>query len=203
MISLFSDIVESNSLSAVLAFLMIAPTRSFTIKELSIRVGLSPEKVVEAVRDLEKQNYVKVFSAGRGEYIILNLRHAQVTPLQTELLKTEKPWQDELYIGLKKVGVMQGIFLSGIFVGQPTLPVDILLVGKVNLAKLDSFLKIAGKLMDRELNYSVMSSDEFTSRKDTFDRFIKDIFDYPHLVVVDNIPSADSKAIVKNKTKKK
>lgn len=202
MISLFSDIVESNSLSSVLAFLMIAPNRSFTIKELCTRIGLSGEKVVQAVRDLEKQNYVKVFRADDTEYIILNLRHAQVPILQNELLKAEKPWQDELYLGLKKVGAMEGIFLSGIFVGQPTLPVDILLVGKVNLTKLDEFLKLAGKLMDRELNYSVMTSEEFISRRDTFDRFIKDIFDYPHLIVLDNVEKKSTKSVAKKPKKK-
>jgi hypothetical protein len=201
MISLLSDIVESNSLSAVLAFLMIAPARTFTAKELSMRVGLSAEKVNQALEELDKQNYVKVFSSNGVEYFRLNLRHAQVLPLQAELLKIEKPWQDELYTALKKVGQMQGIFLSGIFVAQPLLPVDILLVGKANLTKLDEFLKMANKLMNRELNYSIMSPEEFTSRKDTFDRFIKDIFDYHHLVVVDNLqtPSAKSKTKPKKK----
>jgi hypothetical protein len=41
--------------------------------------------------------------------------------------------------------------------------------------------------MGQELNYSIMSEEEFINRRDTFDRFIKDIFDYPHLVILDKI----------------
>ncbi len=203
MISLFSDIIESNSLSAVLAFLMIAPARSFTVKELSVRLKLSTDKVMQAATELEKLSYLKSFISQGVEYFLLNTRHPQVIPLQAELLKTEKPWQDELYVGLKKVGQMKGIFLSGVFVGQPSLPVDILLIGKAHTAKLESFLTLASKLMSRELNYSVMSPEEFTARKDTFDRFIKDIFDYPHLVVTDSIQNKPAKAAIKTKTKKK
>jgi hypothetical protein len=42
-------------------------------------------------------------------------------------------------------------------------------------------------MMGQEINYSIMTEDEFKLRRDTFDRFIKDIFDYRHLVVVDNL----------------
>jgi hypothetical protein len=42
-------------------------------------------------------------------------------------------------------------------------------------------------MMDQEINYSIMTEQEFKERKGTFDRFIKDIFDYKHLVVCDNL----------------
>ena len=64
---------------------------------------------------------------------------------------------------------------------------DLLLVGKINLTKLAGFLKATEKLMGQEINYSVMTVEEFLLRRDTFDRFIKDIFDYRHLVVVDEL----------------
>ena len=82
---------------------------------------------------------------------------------------------------------IKAAFLSGIFCGHQNLPVDILLVGKVNLNKLSDFLKAAEKMMGQEINYSVMTVGEFVQRRDTFDKFIKDIFDYRHLTVVDEL----------------
>jgi hypothetical protein len=41
--------------------------------------------------------------------------------------------------------------------------------------------------MGQEINYSIMSEGEFKQRRDTFDKFIKDIFDYKHIVVSDNL----------------
>jgi len=32
-----------------------------------------------------------------------------------------------------------------------------------------------------------MTVEEFLLRRDTFDKFIKDVFDYPHLTVVDEL----------------
>ena len=43
-------------------------------------------------------------------------------------------------------------------------------------------------MMGQEINYSIMTEKEFLLRRDTFDRFIKDIFDYPHLTIVDSLP---------------
>lgn len=39
--------------------------------------------------------------------------------------------------------------------------------------------------MGIELNYSIMTPDEFILRRGTFDRFLRDIFDYRHIVVID------------------
>lgn len=185
MISLLSDIIDSNSQSAVLGFLLIAPGRAFSAKELSLRLKLSVDAVDKAASSLTKQDYLKSFQVNNTVLYMLNLRHPQVPLLKQELLKSEKPWDDELFTNLRKLGQLTGIFLSGLFVGQNQPPVDLLLVGKANLQKLDAFLKNSQKLFGRELNYSIMGQEEFVNRRDTFDRFLKDIFDYPHIVVLD------------------
>lgn len=110
--------------------------------------------------------------------------------IKASLLKNGVKYQDELFSAIKKLGVVRAAFLSGLFTGYPNLPVDLLLVGKINLQKLSDFLKAVETLMDQEINYSVMSEDEFILRRDTFDKFIKDIFDYRHLVIVDEITKA-------------
>jgi hypothetical protein len=94
-------------------------------------------------------------------------------------------------------------------VGRTELPVDLLLVGKVSLNKLEKFLATTKKLTNNEINYSIMTREEFELRRDTFDRFIKDIFDYPHIVVYDKPNPPREKAVnktvaqVKSKSKSK
>ncbi len=90
-------------------------------------------------------------------------------------------------MAIAKLGEVKAAFLSGALTGNPELPVDLLIVGKVNLSKLDAFLKQCKTVLGFDINYSVMTPDEFQLRRDTFDRFIKDIFDYPHLIVVDKL----------------
>ena len=46
-------------------------------------------------------------------------------------------------MAIRRLGDIRAAFLSGIFCGHATLPVDILLVGKVNLNRLADFLEAA------------------------------------------------------------
>ena len=185
MVTLLSDILDSNQPGDLLAFFLVAPARSFSIKELAVRLHTTGPRIKSAAGKLERQSLLKSFTKNQTKFYLLNLKHPQVAKLREHCLAEQGPWPDELFGSLKKLGQLSGIFLSGLFVGRNELPVDVLLVGKVSLSKLDEFLKQAQKLTGSEINYSIMTRDEFQLRRNTFDRFIKDIFDYPHVVVLD------------------
>lgn len=185
MITRLSDIIDSDHQAELLAFLLTATPRSFPVSELSRRLTLSPQAIAVAASTMEKHNLVKSFTKQQTKFYILNHRHAMVPQLKNSIGKEHRSWPDELNSSLKKLGNLTGIFLSGVFVGRPELVVDLLLVGSVNTAKLNEFLRATGKQFGGELNYSIMSAQEFRMRRDTFDRFIKDIFDYPHITLLD------------------
>lgn len=187
MVTLLSDILDSKRPADLLAFLLVAPLRSFSAKELATRLRTTSGNAANAAKVLERNHIVKAFIRHQVKFFILNLRHPQVTALRDRCLAEQGAWPDELFASLKKLGQLTGIYLSGLFVGRPELPVDLLLVGKVSSTKLNQFLEIAQKLIGSELNYSVMSQEEFDIRRHTFDRFIKDIFDYPHVIVVEKV----------------
>lgn len=186
-------ILSSNQKSALLAFLMIAPDRYFSVLELAKRIGLSTTTVSTLLTQFSRDGLVKSTARAKAKVYAFNPKHHLAGDMQVWLKKHGHKYEDELYTSLQKVGEIKAAFLSGIFSGQPQLPVDILIVGKVNLPKLDKFLQQCGKMMGTEINYSIMSEDEFKIRRNTFDRFIKDIFDYPHIVVLDKITKKSSK----------
>lgn len=188
MVTLLSDIIDSKHPADMLAFLLVAPLRSFSARELGVRLHTTTAKANYAAGVLERNHYLKSFSKNKTKFFLLNTRHPQVQSLREACLAEQGVWADELFISLKKLGQLSGIFLSGLFVGRPELPVDVLMVGRVSNGKLVEFLKVTQKLTGSDLNYSVMSREEFEIRRDTFDRFIKDIFDYPHVVLLDKSP---------------
>lgn len=185
MITRLSDIIDSDHQAELLAFLLTATPRSFPVSELSQRLSISPQAISTAAGVMEKHNLVKSFTKQQTKFYILNHRHAMVPQLKSSLGKEHKSWPDELSASLKKLGHFSGIFLSGVFVGRPELVIDLLLVGSVNANKLNEFLRTASKQFGGELNYSIMSAQEFRLRRNTFDRFIKDVFDYPHIILLD------------------
>lgn len=181
------DLLDSKTENSVLTFFLLAPPRSFGTKELSKRLRMPAQKLTSAINKLTKTGHVKSFSKRGIKYYILNDRKDDLNSLKRALTRNKTRYQDELMTSIKKTGQLKAAFLSGLFTGSPELPVDLLLVGKVNLNKLHKFLGDCKKMIGQEINYSIMSEGEFRQRRDTFDRFIKDIFDYRHVVVIDNI----------------
>ncbi len=184
---MLQEIVDSKTDSSVLSFFLSAPARSFSVTEVAKRLSVPYLKTAHSLNKLAAVGPVASFSKKGKKYYILN-RHYKLLPEMKNYWNQSGPkYEDELFSAIKHLGDIKAAFLSGVFTGQPNLPVDLLLVGKVNLNKLSDFLKIVAKMMGQEINYSVMTVDEFLLRRDTFDKFIKDIFDYPHLDVVDTL----------------
>ena len=184
---MLEQIVDSKNESVILSFFLSAPERAFSVLEVSKRLKIPYLKTMHGLNKLSALGPMKAFSKKGKKYFMLNQKYKLLPGLKSFWLKTGPKYQDELFVAIKKLGDVRAAFLSGIFCGQPNLPVDVLVVGKVNLNKLSDFLKALEQLMGQEINYSIMSVDEFVLRRDTFDRFIKDIFDYPHVVVCDEL----------------
>lgn len=184
---MLEEIIDSKTDSTLLSFFLAAPARSFSIFELSGRLKLPHAAAAHSLNKLVTYGPLAAFSKKGKRYYLLNQKYKLLPQIKTYWLKSGGKYQDELFSAIKKLGEVKAAFLSGIFSGHPELPVDLLLVGKINLNKLADFLKAVEKMMQQEINYSVMSVEEFVLRRDTFDKFIKDIFDYPHLVVVDTL----------------
>ena len=190
---MLEDIVDSKTDSAVLSFFLAAPERSFSVIEISKRLGIPNLKAAHSLNKLAVLGPIKSFSKRGKKYYLINARYKLLPEMKGYWLKAGPKYQDELFTAIKRLGDVKAAFLSGVFCGHQNLPVDLLLVGKINLNKLADFLKATEKLMGQEINYSVMTVEEFLLRRDTFDRFIKDIFDYRHLVVVDELSKKATK----------
>ncbi len=184
---MLEQIIDSKVDSAVLSFFLLAPPRSFSAIELSKRLRFPVGKVVLSLSKLSHHGQLKSFSKKNKKYYLVNQKYKLLPEIKNYLLKNGSKYEDELFSAIRRLGDIKAAFLSGIFTGYANLPVDLLLVGKVNLKKLDEFLHGASRMMGQEINYSIMSENEFKIRRDTFDRFIKDIFDYRHIVVEDRM----------------
>lgn len=180
-----ADILDSKYGSDLLAFLLLAPARVYSRKELAKRLHITEKSLDILLKEFLADSMIRQFVHDRARLYIINHKHKLLPEIRASLVKNQKPYEDELFHAIGKLGEVKAAFLSGVLTAQEQLPVDLLLVGKISLTKLDTFLKQCKAMLGIDLNYSIMTPEEFQMRRDTFDRFIKDIFDYPHLVVVD------------------
>ena len=87
-------------------------------------------------------------------------------------------------------GNISYLALTGTFTGEAEAPTDVLVVGKVNRDRLSALIRSFEKEVGKEINYTVMTAQEFTYRKDVTDRFLYSILESKKLTVIDTISSA-------------
>jgi len=183
---MFDEIINSKKISHAAAAFFSLPPRSYSIGEAASLLKMPQGAAAHMLNKLVSHNLMRAFTKQGKKYYFLNTKLDVPAWVRSKILKRKKKLKDKLLEDIKKLKV-RSAFLSGVFAGYTNLPVDLLLVGKVDLKKLDKFLDYWQKAMGLELNYSIMSEKEFILRRDTFDKFIKDVFDHRHIMVVDRL----------------
>jgi len=89
----------------------------------------------------------------------------------------------------KNCGRIKLLIVSGIFVENTDSRVDLVIVGE-NLKRniIEKIIRGIEADIGRELVYSIMDSEDFRYRANSSDKFIRDIFDYPHEFIIDKLP---------------
>ncbi|HEX8993701.1 MAG TPA: hypothetical protein VF803_00425, partial [Candidatus Paceibacterota bacterium] len=87
---------------------------------------------------------------------------------------------------LRGCGQIKFVVLSGIFAGNLEGGLDILIVGeRLNEKNLRVAMRTLEADIGTELKYTTLPTDDFKYRTAVSDRLIRDIFDYPHRIVID------------------
>ncbi|MDQ5889958.1 MAG: hypothetical protein QG609_451 [Patescibacteria group bacterium] len=88
----------------------------------------------------------------------------------------------------KNCGKVKLLVVSGVFISDEDRRLDLLLVGdKLKKNNIDNIIKTIEADVGREITYAILDSDEFLYRNGTSDKFIRDIFDYPHERIIDKL----------------
>jgi hypothetical protein len=130
----------------------------------------------------------KVSKKRRVQGYILNTHFQYLLPLQS-LLVHSVPMQDrEIISRLSRVGKIKAVIISGIFIQDSDSRLDMLVVGEgISPARLKNVVSTMEAEIGKELRYSAFETSDFKYRLSVYDRLVRDVFDYPHQVVVDRI----------------
>ncbi len=88
---------------------------------------------------------------------------------------------------ISKMGNIRALFLCGRFVEDNELGVDIFIVGSINRDKLKNLVSKLSKSFGEEINYTVMSFNEYKTRKTVTDKFLYRILSSKHIKVIDKL----------------
>lgn len=169
-------LLASKTKTNLLAFFLENRSRYYGVEELRQQAG--GRNLSEDLAFLARHNFLMQLTK-RGQ------RYYALDPQNTELpsVKGGRKFPDPLAKAMRKLnGFRLGIF-TGLLTGYPKLECDVVLIGDFSDRSLASFERTAGALLGQDINYAVLSQSEYDFRKDTFDRFIKDVFENDHVLI--------------------
>lgn len=121
----------------------------------------------------------KVFYKINNDFILFN-------ELKTLFIKSQLLLERSLVEKIGEAGHVQLLVLTGGFTSNEDAATDILIVGRVKLAVLSKLIKQFEKELGHDLNYTAMSTSEFTYRRDLTDLFLYNILENKKVILIDN-----------------
>lgn len=167
------------------------PGKAFYVREITRLIDEQINSVRRELSNMLEVGIITSDSADNKLYYEVNQRYEYYVPFRaifaderiesvTEV-GTKAAWYD-LITGL--TGVRLAV-LAGVLVKGSGSAVDLLLVGDVSSVKLKNVIKQIEKAEARELNYTMLSYDEFYYRLSVRDKFITEILNGKHTVLLD------------------
>lgn len=136
---------------------------------------------------LERLDILESKVEDRKKYYRVNTDFVLYSELQSLFLKSQVVLQKSFLDAISKIGSVKLLVLTGVFTGIPNTLTDVLLVGKINKAKLKKLLGVLQKEVSSQLRYTVFSAREFQYRNDLTDRFIFHILENKRIVMIDRL----------------
>lgn len=170
------------------------PGKSFYVREITRLIDEQINSVRRELANMMEVGIIKSDTSDNKLYYEVNQRYQYYLPFRAifsdaGLTTFKSPALaddgDGRLTVLKKLPGLRVLIVAGVLVPGSTSRVDILAAGDVSAAKLRSAVQSLEKSEGRDLNYSLMSYDEFYYRLSVRDRFIMEILSNKHLVVAD------------------
>lgn len=184
---LLDDIIISRVRVKVLTLFLSNPGMIFHVRDIVRRLDEEINAVRRELGHMEKAGMVskeqranRLFYMFRKDYpLFYELMEliGKTSGLGADLLK------NKVKLGKIKYAMISGRYLRGIQ-KKSTTDVDLLIVGNVVLPELAQIVKAEEVRRERELNYTVMTEDEFQFRKRRRDPFVLSIMEHSRVMII-------------------
>lgn len=148
------------------------------LETLGLLESRQGEEHEEGIKDEKgNKNDRKYFQANR-QFILFNEIRELIIKAQ---ILCERDFTDKL----KKLGSIKMLILSGLFINDKQAPVDMLIVGNFDTNKVAKLVKNLEEELVNEVNYAVLSEEDFQYRRQVTDVFLYSVLGGKKIVVID------------------
>ena len=186
----------------LLRFFLFNPSKEFSFDDISRRARLVRRTARTEIDALLKAGVIKkkVFfeqQVGGDKKIrvhgfALDKSFPELQALQTFLFETAP--LDGKYVAkqLRKAGTLDCVVLAGVFVRNFEQRLDMLIaMKKLDEKKLESAIRGLESEIGIEIRYAALTTEDLVYRVGMHDRLTRDVFDYPHELLIDRIEIRD------------
>jgi hypothetical protein len=186
----------------LLRFFLFNPSKEFTFDEISRRARLVRRTARTEMNALEraevikkKQFYAQEEGSDKKTRAIgysLNRNFINLQSLQTFLFETAPINGKTVLKHLRKAGVVDFVVVAGIFVRDFDQRIDVLLaMKKYSPTKVETAIRSLEAELGVEIRFAAFESADLMYRVGMYDKLTRDVFDYPHQILVDKIGVKD------------
>lgn len=203
---MYDKLFGSKTRAKLLSLFMNNSDKSYYVREITRTINEQINSVRRELANLKSFDIV-VSQGKKGKLYYKANRKSDLYPeLKKIFAKSAKEesvtMEKDMIKTVKNLGDVSYAALMGYFVKDNSSPIDFFIVGKVNRRRLKTFIAQLEKEAKKELNYSLMSLDEFENRKIMFDRFITEIMASQKDVLVDYVDETGDAKGLKSSVKK-
>lgn len=173
----------------------------FSLDDIVSKIHIGARHAREEVKKLNDINFfktktvkIKIKSGSKKtklkKAIVYGVNHNFVfyPELKNLISKSNPASEDNLKIGIRKIGKVKLVILSGLFINSDSSRIDLVVVGEgISPKKLERFLGNLEAEVGKDIRYVVLTTEEFNYRLSMFDRFLRDVLDYPHKKLINKL----------------
>jgi DNA-binding transcriptional ArsR family regulator len=172
----------------VLRLFLFNQHASFTSSDVARRAKLAPEAVRHELSELVAARLVRKKGTRVSAQYQVNPHFEHLEGLDVFIRDTTSVNQKNVLTALRRAGALRLVVLSGFFAGLLEPQIDLLIVGdSLDERILASTIRSLEAELGREIRYASFATPDFRYRLGVYDRLLRDVFDYPHRVLIDKI----------------
>lgn len=188
----------SKTRARLLALFLQHPEQSYFVRELTRRIDAQLNSVRRELQNLVELGVLmervdqpiagaSTSLADKKKYYVANPEFALFEDLRGLFTKASVFLKNNLVQEIDEHGDIAYLAFTGRFVGDPSHPTDILIVGSIDAQALQRVIAQFEEEMGHEINYTLMPKDEFLYRRQVTDRFLFSILEGEKIVMIDRV----------------
>lgn len=184
LISLFG----SKEKTRLLRFFLQNPELEYSLKEIAKRNMIKPKATKRELDNLKKIKFILGHSKKGKNTYTLNQNFIFYPELKNLIAKSNIYPQSGSMDKIKNIGNVKLAVISGAFINYPKSKADMILVADgVSRAKLKNLMGSLEAEIGKEVDFVLMTMEEFKYRLNMLDKFILEFLEGPHEEIINKI----------------